>query len=60
MSNEEDYYPCVGICQADPDSGYCIGCGRPPLATPEIVTTLEAKGPTHAASDDNAEDAANA
>lgn len=60
MSNEEDYYPCVGICQADPDSGYCIGCGRPPLGTPEIITTLEAKGPAHAASEDNPEDSAGA
>ncbi|MFZ2854830.1 MAG: hypothetical protein WAZ34_12070 [Rhodocyclaceae bacterium] len=24
-------YLCVGICMADPDSGYCLGCGRPPL-----------------------------
>lgn len=19
---------CVGICQSDPETGYCIGCGR--------------------------------
>ncbi len=24
---------CVGICLTDPDSGYCLGCGRPPLPT---------------------------
>lgn len=30
MSVFEDY-PCVGVCEDDPDSGYCIGCGRPPL-----------------------------
>lgn len=35
--DEEGLYLCIGICQADPDSGYCIGCGRPPLASPEIV-----------------------
>lgn len=34
---EEELYPCVGICMADPDSGYCLGCGRPPLASPVIV-----------------------
>ncbi|MBL8422146.1 MAG: DUF1289 domain-containing protein [Candidatus Accumulibacter phosphatis] len=28
--NDDDYL-CVGICMADPDSGYCLGCGRPPL-----------------------------
>lgn len=26
-----DDIPCVGICITDPDSGYCLGCGRPPL-----------------------------
>jgi hypothetical protein len=36
MSDEEQYL-CVGICMADPDSGYCLGCGRPPLETPDIV-----------------------
>lgn len=40
MDNEEDLYPCVGICMADPDSGYCLGCGRPPLAAPGIVAEL--------------------
>ena len=35
--DSEDQYLCVGICMADPDSGYCLGCGRPPLATPELV-----------------------
>jgi uncharacterized protein len=34
---DDDQYLCVGICMADPDSGYCLGCGRPPLATPDIV-----------------------
>lgn len=23
--------PCVAICRIDPDSGYCIGCGRSPV-----------------------------
>jgi hypothetical protein len=37
----EDLYPCVGICTTDPDSGYCLGCGRPPervLPEPETPT----------------------
>ena len=34
---EEDQYLCVGVCMADPDSGYCLGCGRPPLGSPQIV-----------------------
>ncbi|MCB4360110.1 DUF1289 domain-containing protein [Quatrionicoccus australiensis] len=35
MDNLEDLYPCVGICELDPDSGYCLGCGRPPLDEPQ-------------------------
>ncbi len=31
MNTPEVEYPCVGICMVDPDSGYCLGCGRPPL-----------------------------
>jgi hypothetical protein len=27
----EDEYLCVGICMPEPDSGYCLGCGRPPI-----------------------------
>lgn len=37
---DEDFYPCVGICTADPDSGYCLGCGRPPLASPVVVAEV--------------------
>jgi hypothetical protein len=36
-NQEDDLYLCVGICMADPDSGYCLGCGRPPLGAPQIV-----------------------
>ena len=36
MSDDEQYL-CIGICMADPDSGYCLGCGRPPLDSPGIV-----------------------
>lgn len=42
MNSPEIDYPCVGICMIDPDSGYCLGCGRPPLPVPsgdqQIVT----------------------
>ena len=34
---DDDQYLCVGICMADPDSGYCLGCGRPPLESPAVV-----------------------
>ena len=40
MSDNEELYQCVGICMADPDSGYCLGCGRPPLGAPQIVAEV--------------------
>lgn len=27
--NEDELYPCVGVCLPDADAAYCIGCGRP-------------------------------
>jgi len=44
--SEEELYICVGICQPDPDSGYCMGCGRPPLAVPAIVARQEIVWPS--------------
>lgn len=29
MSEVDELYPCVGVCMADEDEAYCIGCGRP-------------------------------
>lgn len=37
MDSQDDPYLCVGVCMADPDSGYCLGCGRPPLESPAMV-----------------------
>jgi hypothetical protein len=31
MSEYEDDYPCIGVCTPDPETGLCIGCGRPLL-----------------------------
>lgn len=42
-NQQEDPYICVGICMVDPDSGYCQGCGRPPLESPGIVAELVPK-----------------
>jgi len=41
-NQEEELYQCVGVCMADPDSGYCLGCGRPPLDEPGIVAEVVA------------------
>lgn len=48
-NQEEDLYPCVGICMVDPDSGYCLGCGRPPLGAPPIVVAEAVQPSTQAA-----------
>ena len=37
MTDEAQDYLCVGVCMADPDSGYCLGCGRPPLGEATVV-----------------------
>ena len=39
-NHEETRYICIGICQADPDSGYCQGCGRPPMESPTVVAEV--------------------
>ncbi|HEY6896352.1 MAG TPA: hypothetical protein VI279_03755 [Rhodocyclaceae bacterium] len=36
---EDEDYECLGICQADPSSGNCIGCGRP-LQAPQAPQPL--------------------
>ncbi|MBL8450417.1 MAG: DUF1289 domain-containing protein [Dechloromonas sp.] len=41
--SDEDFYPCIGICMPDPDSGRCMGCGRPPLESPEVVVIPEVR-----------------
>lgn len=57
MTDEQpDLYQCVGICMADPDSGYCLGCGRPPLDAPQIVAEAAPTSPpgnTGQANDDD-------
>lgn len=51
--SEDARYPCVGVCMADPDSGYCLGCGRPPLpVTGEIVVEAVARARVPAATGD--------
>ena len=41
MSTVDDNYPCVGICMIDAESGYCLGCGRPPLPMPKLPDETE-------------------
>lgn len=48
MTYREADFPCVGICMNDPDTGYCIGCGRPPwpvddqgIVTAEVRLALQ-------------------
>lgn len=42
MAEREAPWICVGICMVDPDSGYCLGCGRPPLPAPADAVVAEA------------------
>lgn len=43
MSAPEIDYLCVGVCMYDSDSGYCLGCGRPPLsvASPDQEVVID-------------------
>jgi hypothetical protein len=50
---DDDFYPCVGICMADPDSGYCLGCGRPPLESPAVVAEAVAVNPVRKPDNDS-------
>ncbi len=36
----EDLYQCVGVCMSDPESGVCMGCGRPPLGGPDVAIEI--------------------
>lgn len=36
----EDLYQCVGVCMADPETGVCMGCGRPPLGGPDVAIEI--------------------
>ena len=31
MSEEENEIICLNYCTQDPESGYCLTCGRPPI-----------------------------
>jgi hypothetical protein len=44
MNETEDAYPCVGVCLFDPDNGYCLGCGRPPLPVSIIDQGMGSEG----------------
>lgn len=43
MNELDDFYPCAGICQVDPESGECIGCGRPVFTPPTSDPALRAE-----------------
>lgn len=48
MTDEsEELYQCIGICMADPETGACMGCGRPPLGSPEVFIELAPPAPAN-------------
>jgi predicted Fe-S protein YdhL (DUF1289 family) len=40
MNETDVFYPCAGICRIDPESGYCVGCGRPTFTPPTSNSVL--------------------
>lgn len=46
-SPEEDDL-CVGVCMADPETGYCLGCGRPLFPEPASSVHDEVDPPQEA------------
>ena len=38
--SSKDLYQCTGVCMADPETGVCMGCGRPPLGGPDVAIEL--------------------
>ncbi len=57
MSDDnKDLYPCVGVCMSDPETGVCMGCGRPPLGSPDVAIEVVPPAPAQTqASNDEAE-----
>ncbi|MEZ7910252.1 MAG: DUF1289 domain-containing protein [Propionivibrio sp.] len=56
MSTPEVDYPCVGVCIDDPESGVCLGCGRP-LDVPPIRPQPPESEPAATTPPDAAQDA---
>lgn len=45
MSTEdEDLYPCVGVCMIDEASGTCMGCGKP-ICEPALPAPVPVERP---------------
>ena len=46
MSTEdEELYPCVGVCMVDETSGLCMGCGKPVQEPADQDTDAQAPSP---------------
>ena len=45
----EDDYPCVGVCMLDAETGYCLGCGRPPSTEPLMPVQMNVEPSLEAA-----------
>jgi len=42
----EDAYECIGLCEIEPESGICLGCGRPLGEDSAAATTGSATAAT--------------
>ncbi len=48
---QEDSYQCIGYCQVD-EAGYCLGCGRPLLATVNTCSRTDGDTPCESSAGD--------
>lgn len=39
-SEEQPFIPCLNFCRTDPETGYCLTCGRPPAPVVNNVDLL--------------------
>ena len=44
MSFEEQEIVCLNECTYDYETGYCLSCGRPPVAVPDEIPVSGAEG----------------
>lgn len=52
----EDLYQCIGVCMADPETGTCMGCGRPPLGSPDVAIEVALPPPAATRPTDDADE----
>jgi hypothetical protein len=39
-TDEAAFIPCLNFCMTDQETGYCLTCGRPPIAVAPVSPTF--------------------